>query len=128
MFYYYHFPFIIHCQAKWHILLIFILSMFYSWRHPSGYFLCSCPNWNLLLSRPAAQLGSCNSPLVSSWALPLLCWIPAFLNLMSTSSIMMELPWWLSGKEVPMQKMQVQSLGWEDPLEKEMATHSSILA
>ena len=24
--------------------------------------------------------------------------------------------------------MQVQSLSWEDPLEKEMATHSSILA
>ena len=24
--------------------------------------------------------------------------------------------------------MQVQSLGWEDPLEKEMATHSSTLA
>ena len=23
--------------------------------------------------------------------------------------------------------MQVQSLGWEDPLEKEMTTHSSIL-
>ena len=27
-----------------------------------------------------------------------------------------------------MQKIQVQSLGWEDPLQKEMATHSSILA
>ena len=27
-----------------------------------------------------------------------------------------------------MQEMQVQSLGWEDPLEKEMATHSSNLA
>ena len=27
-----------------------------------------------------------------------------------------------------MQKTQVQSLGWEDPLEKEMATHPSILA
>ena len=26
------------------------------------------------------------------------------------------------------QEMQVQSLGWEDLLEKEMATHSSILA
>ena len=26
------------------------------------------------------------------------------------------------------QEMQVQSLGWEDPLEKKMATHSSILA
>ena len=27
-----------------------------------------------------------------------------------------------------MQKTWVQSLSWEDPLEKEMATHSSILA
>ena len=27
-----------------------------------------------------------------------------------------------------MQQTQVQSLGWEDPLEKEMASHSSILA
>ena len=27
-----------------------------------------------------------------------------------------------------MQETQVQSLGWEDPLEKEIATHSSILA
>ena len=27
----------------------------------------------------------------------------------------------------PMQETQVQSLAWEDPLEKEMATHSSIL-
>jgi len=29
---------------------------------------------------------------------------------------------------LPMQEMQVSSLGWEDPLEEEMATHSSILA
>ena len=27
-----------------------------------------------------------------------------------------------------MQQTQVRFLGWEDPLEKEMATHSSILA
>ena len=27
-----------------------------------------------------------------------------------------------------MQEMQVQSLGWEDPMEKEMAIHSNILA
>ena len=27
-----------------------------------------------------------------------------------------------------MQQTRVQSLGWEDPLEKEMAPHSSILA
>jgi len=31
-------------------------------------------------------------------------------------------------KNLPvMQDTQVQYLGWEDPLEKEMATHSSIL-
>ena len=29
---------------------------------------------------------------------------------------------------LPMQEMWVRPLGWEDPLEKEMATHSSILA
>ena len=32
-------------------------------------------------------------------------------------------------KNLPaMQETQVPSLGWEDPLEKEMAAHSSILA
>ena len=32
-------------------------------------------------------------------------------------------------KRLPvMKETQVRSLGWEDPLEKEMATHSSILA
>ena len=32
-------------------------------------------------------------------------------------------------KNLPaMQETQVQSLGWEDPLEKGMASHSSILA
>ena len=32
-------------------------------------------------------------------------------------------------KKLPaMQEIQVQSPGWEDPLEKGMATHSSILA
>ena len=43
------------------------------------------------------------------------------------------LPRWLSGKKYPpamqeIQEMWVRSLGQEDPLEKEMATHSSILA
>ena len=42
-----------------------------------------------------------------------------------------ELPWWLSGKESACQGRRCgidQSLGWEDSLEKKMATHSSILA
>ena len=40
------------------------------------------------------------------------------------------LPWWLSGKEsaLPVQQMQVRSLGQEDALETEMAACSSILA
>ena len=37
--------------------------------------------------------------------------------------------WWFSSKEPPaMQETWIGSLGWEDPLEKEMATHSNILA
>ena len=32
------------------------------------------------------------------------------------------------GVRLPRQETQVQSLGWEDALEMEMATHSSILA
>ena len=31
-------------------------------------------------------------------------------------------------KNPPMQEMWVRSLGWEDPLEKGIATHSSTLA
>ena len=39
------------------------------------------------------------------------------------------LPQWLSGKESTCQEeMRVQSLGQEDALEKEMATHSSVFA
>ena len=38
------------------------------------------------------------------------------------------LPRWLSGNESACQWMWVQSLGQEDPLEEEMATHTNILA
>ena len=43
------------------------------------------------------------------------------------------LPWWLSGKDSTSnagaaRRWRVRSLGWEDPLEEGMATHSSILA
>ena len=47
----------------------------------------------------------------------------------STESMLLQgLPRWLSGKRIhlPMQEMQVQFLGQEDPLEEEMAIHSSI--
>ena len=38
------------------------------------------------------------------------------------------LPWWLSGKEPTSTGGTGSILGQEDPLEKEMATHSSVLA
>ena len=39
------------------------------------------------------------------------------------------LPWWLSeGMRLPEQETQIWLLGWEDPLEREMTTHSSIPA
>ena len=49
-----------------------------------------------------------------------------YLPLPCLASVM--LPWCLSDKESACQFRRVQSLGGEDPLEKEMATHSSILA
>ena len=49
--------------------------------------------------------------------------------MLSVPSHKVRLPRWLRDKEsVAMQEIQVRSLGQEDPLEKEMATHSSILA
>ena len=44
------------------------------------------------------------------------------------SGLVTGLPRWLSGKRIllAVQGMQVGSLGQEDPLEEEMATHSSI--
>ena len=54
------------------------------------------------------------------------------LSLMDLNAVV-GLPWWLSCKEsicqwLPMQELWVWSLGWDDPLEKQMATHSNILA
>ena len=47
-----------------------------------------------------------------------------FINLASGTSLVAQTVKHLS----TMRETQVQSLGWEDPLEKEMATHSSIPA
>ena len=38
------------------------------------------------------------------------------------------LPWWLSGNTTCSAGHPDSILGWEEPLEEEMATHSSILA
>ena len=55
-------------------------------------------------------------------------WAEAFI--IYTYFICFYLCWWLRGKEstcqYETQEMWVQSLGWEDTLEKELAAHSSI--
>ena len=51
------------------------------------------------------------------------------MNVYLGGSVVKGLPSALVVKNLPaMQETWVQSLGWEDPLKKEMATHSSILA
>ena len=56
---------------------------------------------------------------------------PGDINMQLQGLELLGFPGGASGKEpVPMQEtreMQVLSLGWEDPLEEGMATHSSIL-
>ena len=46
----------------------------------------------------------------------------------SLGSFVMVYTWQLAGDHLPVQEMWVWSLSQEDPLEKEMATHSGILA
>ena len=48
---------------------------------------------------------------------------------MTSNSLILDFPGGAVVKRPPTkQETQVPSLGWEDPLEKEMATHSNILA
>ena len=46
----------------------------------------------------------------------------------ATHSSIHGLPWWLRKSPPAMRETRVRSLGWEDPLEEDMATHSSVLA
>jgi len=51
------------------------------------------------------------------------------LNIFIAPISFIELPLWLSGKDcLPMLETQLRFLGWQDSLEEEVATHSSILA
>ena len=81
------------------------------------------------------------------WYVAIYAWLPSLSTMLSRfihvsifhSSLWLHntpfkwgLPRWLSSKRIylpaQMLEMQIRSLGGEDPLEKEMATHSSILA
>ena len=65
-------------------------------------------------------------PAISLWGI----YLEKIIVQKDTCNTIFRLPYWLSQKKIclPMQKMCIQSLGREDSLEKEMGTHSSILA
>ena len=66
---------------------------------------------------------------VTCWVFLTLKYFWLFIVLSMNKVILRRLPVGSVGKELPgKQETQVQSLGQEDPLEKGMATHSSILA
>ena len=58
-------------------------------------------------------------------------YVKTLMNFLANPVLSLGFSWLLGDKELPeklpAQETQVQSLGQEDPLEKEMATHSSIL-
>ena len=59
------------------------------------------------------------------WRIDLWCWEKIFVSPFGLQGF----PGGSDGKDLPaMRETRVWSLGWEDPLEKEMATHSSIPA
>ena len=72
----------------------------------SGFHICVVLLWGILFS----STGQCGCPCIYINASQEAQWQRICLPMQET------------------QEMQVRSLGWEDPLEKKMATHSSILA
>ena len=77
--------------------------------------------WNLWFAESInTKVRLANKVLKSPW-FSLYCISLSFTNVR-------DFPGGSGSKESAMQETQVQSLGWEDPLEKGMVTHSSILA
>ena len=74
------------------------------------------------------QLSHKGSPRILEWvAYPFCSWSSPPRNWARVSSIAGQFFTNWAMREASMQEIWVQSLGWEDPLEKGMATHSSIL-
>ena len=106
---------------------------FHSWV-PLDFPSLSVPNWSWGSFLPDIR----SQCLLHSLAPELWTWQPislvSHLILFDTCpSSRLGIPRWISGKRIhlPIQETQetwVQSLGWEDPLKKQMATHFSILA
>ena len=101
------------------------ISLIFPQNCPFRIFLISAHGNSVL---PGAQVPNLHVILIFSFSLPL---TPSLLAILySVSKLPPERAWWLSGEESVCRAVDawVQSLGQEDPLDEEMATHSSILA
>ena len=93
---------------------------------PLTYWLSGFSQWNCLVSAVC----------VSSWPRGLkiqpgqgcICWESGSLFLLLRKELFAWSSRSLIRSLLPMQETRIWFLGWEDPLEKEMSTHSSILA
>ena len=92
-------------------------------------------NYYLALKDDVGLSSTFSSPVIDSTIFPrfpgFFHWRMAFKNEIWVLSILIAGTWLVSQWYricLPVQETQIQSLGWEDCLEKEMATHSSILA
>ena len=95
----------------------------------SARLACECPGVSgrgVDRQWPAAESGALNTAVLGA----LVCWYKSFWRRSLLPPL--PLPYSLVAQTVKrlptMRETWVRSLGWEDPLEKEMATHSSILA
>ena len=96
-----------------------------------GIFLTKAPNSDLLHQQadylPLSHLGSPVERLLCVKRYWTSCFHLFITNLLNTY---LAHPWWLRGLKClsAMRETCVRPLGWEDPLKKKIATHSSILA
>ena len=102
------------------------------WKGRSSFWICWVETkiFSRSLTRTAVGMYVSFLLFMTDWSAPLLCWL--FDGLRSTLGISLEQQGFLVAQTVKnppaVQETQVWSLGWEDPPEKGMATHSSILA
>ena len=111
-------------RRKWQPTPVSLPGKSHGWRSLAGYtagrprFAVFLPMGGWLTLGKLPSLSECHCPCLCKIKITVAPGFP-----------WLGLPWWLSGKESTYQcRRFVRSLDQKDPLEKKMATHSSILA
>ena len=119
-----------HCcifQICWHIECnSFTASSFRIWNSSTGIPSLPLPLFVVML--PKAHLTSCSRMSGSRWVITPSWLSGSWRSFLYSSSVYSSLVAHRLKRLPPMQETWFQSLGWEDSLEKDIITHSSILA